>query len=261
MPRAVFLLAMITITLTVGRAAEPERRLFEIRTVIPHPGKSKALLERFKNHVVPMFERNGAETVGYLVPVDPKVEKVVYILAFKNHDSRTETMQKVDKDSVWTKAFTDSEKNGPLAKEVYTTLLTATDYSPAIKPLREINKKTFELRTYTASKDNILPLNDRFRNHTVKLFEKHGMTNVGYWIVANLPQPNNSNLHQESTLIYLLAHDSPEAAQKSFTAFRADPVWVKAKAESEKQAGGPLTVEKNGVVSEFFKLADFNPKK
>lgn len=242
-------------------AAEPDNRMFEIRTVTPHKGKWKALTDRFKTHVVPMFERNGASTIGYFVPIDPKVEKVVYILAFKDHEARNQTMVKVDQDPVWAKAFTESEKNGPLAKEVYGTLLTATDYSPKIKPIRDVSRTTFELRTYTASKGNILPLHDRFRQHTLKLFEKHGMTNFGYWFVANVDQPVNSKLSKEDTLIYMLAHDSPDAAAKSFAAFRADPVWVKVKADSEKKAGGSLTASKDGVVSEFFKPAEWSPRK
>jgi hypothetical protein len=255
------------VTLVVGfvswslSAAEPEHRLFELRTATAAPGKWPALQARFKSHVVGLFERHGAETVGYFLPADAKTQKVVYLLAFKDLESRDATMAKIDKDAAWAKAFADSEANGPLAKDVTSTFLTATDYSPKIKTAVASAKKTFELRTYTSTKGNLDALNDRFRGHTVKLFEKHGMTNFGYWLVANVPQPKTNPLPRESTLIYLLAHDSEAAAKKSFDAFRADPVWVKAKAESEKKAGGSLTEAKNGVLSEFLKPAEWTPKK
>jgi hypothetical protein len=87
------------------------------------------------------------------------------------------------------------------------------------------------------------------------------MTNYGYWFVANVDQPVNSKLSKEDTLIYMLAHDSPDAAVKSFAAFRSDPAWIKAKADSEKKVGGSLTASKNGVVSEFFKPAEWSPRK
>ena len=113
----------------------------------------------------------------------------------------------------------------------------------------------FELRTYTATEGNLGHLNDRFKNHTIKLFEKHGMTNVAYWNVLK-GQKGDAN-----TLVYLLAHKSPEDAAKSFAAFRQDPDWVAAKKASEEKAGGSLTVDKTGVVSEFLKPTDYSPLK
>ncbi len=75
----------------------------------------------------------------------------------------------------------------------------------------------YELRTYYANEGKIDALHDRFRNHTMTLFEKHGMKNIAYWSPAD--QPN--------TLIYLLAHKSADAAKASWTAFVQDPDWVK----------------------------------
>ena len=68
----------------------------------------------------------------------------------------------------------------------------------------------FELRTYTATKGNLGNLNDRFKDHTMKLFEKHGMTNVVYWNVLK------GQKDDDKMLVYLLAHKSQDAAKKSF---------------------------------------------
>jgi hypothetical protein len=65
----------------------------------------------------------------------------------------------------------------------------------------------------------------------------------------------------DNTLVYLLAHKSPEAAKASFGAFRDDPEWKAWLGESEKKAGGPLTEAKGGVVSEFLKPTDYSPLK
>ena len=62
--------------------------------------------------------------------------------------------------------------------------LVPTDYSPAVKPTARKDDRVFELRTYTASPGNLAALNARFRDHTMKLFEKHGMTNLWYWTPA-----------------------------------------------------------------------------
>lgn len=106
--------------------------------------------------------------------------------------------------------------------------------------------RIFELRTYTSLEGKLDDLLARFRNHTVKLFEKHGMQNIGYWVPKDTP----------NTLIYILAHKSQDAAKASWDAFRSDPVWVKARTESE--AKGKI-VDK--VTSVFMTPADFSKLK
>lgn len=104
----------------------------------------------------------------------------------------------------------------------------------------------YELRTYTTLEGRLDALNARFRDHTVKLFEKHGMKNVVY--LTPIDKPN--------TLVYLLAHKSKEAADKSFAAFRADPAWTLAREASEKDG---KIVEK--VESVFLNPTDYSPMK
>jgi hypothetical protein len=109
--------------------------------------------------------------------------------------------------------------------------------------------RVFELRTYTAPNGKLDALKARFRDHTVKLFAKHGMTNVGYWVPQDAPASGN-------TLIYVLAHESRDAAKKSWDAFRADPEWVKARTASE--VNGRLTTK---VESVFMDPVDFSAMK
>ena len=90
------------------------------------------------------------------------------------------------------------------------------------------NARVFELRTYTTHDGKLDALHGRFRTHTMKFFEKHGMKNIGYWVPQD---PERS----QNTLIYLLSHDSRDAAKASWAAFNKDPEWQKAKTESEAQ--------------------------
>ena len=83
--------------------------------------------------------------------------------------------------------------------------------------------RVYELRTYHCYEGKLDALLARFRNHTTSIFEKHGMTNVGYWVPEE----------QKDTLIYLLSFPSRDAAKKSWDAFRSDPEWKKVQAESE----------------------------
>ena len=110
-------------------------------------------------------------------------------------------------------------------------------------------RKVFELRTYTSPEGKLNDLVARFRNDTLRIFEKHGMENVGYWLPTDAPASSN-------TLIYILAHDSRDAATKSWAAFRDDPEW---KAVAERtQANGPIVSK---VESVFLETTDFSPLK
>lgn len=85
----------------------------------------------------------------------------------------------------------------------------------------------FELRTYTTFEGKLPALHKRFTNHTLKLFEKHGMRNVGYWVPQDAERSTN-------TLIYIVSHKSREAAALSWRAFSSDPEWQKVNSESIK---------------------------
>ena len=109
--------------------------------------------------------------------------------------------------------------------------------------------RVFELRIYTAAPGKLDALNARFRDHTLQLFEKHGMKNVVYLVPTEDPKSQN-------TLVYLISHASRAAADKSWDAFRKDPEWQKVKDESERD--GKL-VEK--VESTYLSPTDYSPLK
>ncbi len=87
--------------------------------------------------------------------------------------------------------------------------------------------RVFELRTYTAPEGKLDALQTRFRDHTMRIFEKHGMTNIGYWL------PQDTTL-RENTLVYLLAHPSRAAADQAWRDFGADPEWQRVSEESQR---------------------------
>lgn len=104
----------------------------------------------------------------------------------------------------------------------------------------------YELRVYHTYEGKLGDLLKRFREHTTKLFERHGITNVAYWVPTDEPQKSN-------TLIYILEHPSRDAATKNWQAFRDDPEWQRVRDKSEEN--GKL-VEK--VDSTFMALTDFS---
>jgi hypothetical protein len=115
---------------------------------------------------------------------------------------------------------------------------------------KKVENRVFELRTYTAAPGKMDALNARFRNHTNRLFEKHGMTIIGFWMPVKQKEG-------EEKLIYILAYPSKEAADKSWKAFRDDPEWKKVREESEKD--GMLLAKP--PESLYMKPTDYSPLK
>jgi L-rhamnose mutarotase len=228
---------------------------YELRAYYAAPGKLADLENRFRKHTVKLFEKHGISNVIYLTPLDNKENKLVYFVKFPNKEARGTAFKAFGEDPEWKAVVKSSEANGKLVTRITSQFFHATDFSPAITlPAAADAKRVFEMRVYTTSGDNLAALHDRFRNHTIGLFTKHGMQHYGYWEL----QPGEKG--SESNLTYLLHHESKEACAASFAAFRADPAWIEVKTASEKKAGGSLTVP-DGVTSELYKLADFSPTK
>jgi hypothetical protein len=106
----------------------------------------------------------------------------------------------------------------------------------------------YELRIYHVAEGKLDDLLRRFRDHTIKLFERHGIKNVAYWTATDDPLKGR-------TLVYMLAHPSREAADTNWKAFREDPEWISVRDKSEEN--GKL-VEK--IESTFLEMTDFSPR-
>jgi len=106
----------------------------------------------------------------------------------------------------------------------------------------------FELREYTTYPGKLEDLLNRFRDHTMGLFERHGMKNMAYWTPTDEPLKGK-------TLIYILKHPSRDAATANWKAFQADPEWQQVKAKTEEKG---QIVEK--VVVTFMELTAFSAR-
>ncbi len=232
-----------------GVAAEKETRFFEMRTYYAAPGKLDDLLARFRNHTTKIFEQHGMSNIGYWVPLTNTENKLIYLLAYPSHAARDQAWKEFSADPQWQQVVRESERNGKLISRVDSVFLAATDFSPLVKPEAAAAPRVFELRTYHAAPGKLDNLLTRFRDHTTKLFAKHGMEQCGYWL------PTEKKDGAGETLVYLLAHKSREAGEASFKAFRADPQWIQVKAESEQN--GSLTV-RDGVQSLLMAPTDFS---
>jgi len=128
-------------------------------------------------------------------------------------------------------------------------LLGKVTFAAAQPTSESANSSTvYELRIYHTYEGKLDDLLTRFREHTMKLFEKHGMKNIAYWLPTDDPLKGK-------TLVYVISHASRDAATANWKAFGEDPEWQSVREKSE--ANGKI-VEK--VDSTFLTLADFSPK-
>ncbi len=114
---------------------------------------------------------------------------------------------------------------------------------------KKVDTRVFEMRTYYAEPGKMKALHARFRDHTNKLFVKHGMTIIGFWVPIDPTQA-------EEKMVYILAYPSKEAAEKSWKAFGNDPEWKTAKDASEKD--GKLVKKVDSI---FLNPTDYSPIK
>jgi hypothetical protein len=125
-------------------------------------------------------------------------------------------------------------------------VLGGMDFVPEAEASLQARDRVFELRTYTAPEGKLDALQTRFRDHTMRIFERHGMTNIGYWL------PQDTTLRQ-NTLVYLLAHPTRAAADQAWRDFAADPEWVRVAEESQRD--GRIV---SGVVRMYLDPTDFS---
>jgi len=123
--------------------------------------------------------------------------------------------------------------------------LAAALQRPAVSDEKS-DAMVYELRTYTTHEDRLPALHKRFRDHTMRIFESHGMKNVIYWTPAE----------KKDTLVYVIAHKSMKAANASWNAFRNDPKW---KAAYQASIADGKIVKK--VEKQYLTATDYSPMK
>ena len=230
--------------------AQTEKPVYELRTYHPAPGKLDVLVKRFGALNVPKFEQHQIKLLGAWVPADKNDPdpRLVYLVSFPNRDAAKDAWKAFLDDPTVKDCFAkEKEKHGTVVAKGESVFLKPTDYSPDAD--LSGTGRIYELRTYTASPGKMADLHKRFREHTIGLFEIHGLHSIGY------SEPLDADKGAGSKLVYMLAFPNHEAADKAWQAFKDDPEWQKAKKESEAD-GIPLAAK---VESVFLKPTDFSP--
>ena len=248
----IFFATIFCISFLAPVFAEEELTCFELRTYYTNEGQLDALHARFRDHTVTLFEKHGITNFIYWEPVENEEQILVYLLGYPDMAARDASWKAFRNDPVWKKAYADSTEGGKLVRKVDSVFLELTDYSPVVTFPETSAAPTYELRRYTTNEGKLDDLDARFRDHTIGLFKKHGITNLPYFHLADGQEGS------ENTLLYFISAPSIESRNASFKAFGGDPAWEAARDASEKD--GKLLVKK-GVHSQFLKTTDYSPVK
>ncbi|MFK8112438.1 MAG: NIPSNAP family protein [Rubripirellula sp.] len=203
-----------------------DAEVFELRTYTTKEGKLDALNARFRDHTVRLFQKHGIESVGYWVPTDKEKSKntLIYVIKHKSRDAAKASWKAFLADPEWKKAAKESGVGG-LATAPESVYMELTDYSPEWNVDSENAKAdeddVFELRVYQAAEGKLGKLDARFRDHTIRLFDRHGIKSVAYWHATDEPDASN-------TLIYVVKHESRDAAKSAWKSFGGDSDWKQA---------------------------------
>ncbi|MBI5915312.1 MAG: NIPSNAP family protein [Bacteroidetes bacterium] len=246
------LIAFFWANLLFGQTSQPATQkdtlCYELRIYTASKGKLNDLLKRFRNHTTQLFENHGMTNMGYWTPLDNPEEKLYYVLSYPDRAAREASWAAFMADTTWQRVWKESEVDGSLVTKVESIFLKTTDFSPNNFTANP-GSGVWELRIYHCTPNNLVNLLARFRDFTVRRFERYGMTSKIYWT------PTDADQGADNMLYYFLTHPSETAAKAAFDQFRSDPEWVSVRKASEVKGGGSLTTS---VESIFMYPTDFS---
>lgn len=219
-------------------------RCYELRTYTAADGKLDDLNRRFRKYSRIVFSRYRMARLGFWIPLDNPENHFTYILSYADCEDRDPAWEQFQADSLWQRVTKITTHEGDLVTNVDNRMMKATGFSPPIGPSAREHGRVFELRTYTTTPGKRDELLARFRDHTMEIFERHGMHDVAYW----LPQDN------ENQLVYLLAFPSRFARNEAWREFDMDPEWQRVYEASRED--GPLV---QNVESILLRPTDYSP--
>ncbi|MCP4847818.1 MAG: hypothetical protein GY899_07730 [Verrucomicrobiaceae bacterium] len=230
-----------------------EGPVYELRIYAANEHRFAHLIKRFREHTDRIFKKHALEPVGYWIPTEgppKKRRRFIYILKHASRYDAFRNWNKFSNDKEWQAILDLPEFKGLLTEKPTSIFMTPNDYQVINMDKAPSQGSSYELRTYTTNPGKLTALNSRFSNHTTRLFEKHGIRNIGYWTPLEKPD-------SENTLIYLIHHTSRKQADANWKAFRTDPEWQEIARES--LAKGQILATRPDHI--YLKPMEFSPLK
>jgi hypothetical protein len=243
--------ALLTVLLVgglVSSAFAADSRYFEWRVYEVTPKKLEAVLDRFRDHVDRIRFRHGIETLGSWITTNKAGADVfVYLLSAPNEEKFRESEKAFNADKEFQRAYAAStEAHGKTVEKITSYPIQTTEWSPAIRSAMMSPPRAFELRIYDVLPEKMTDYLSNYRDARLRLFEKHGFSNLGFWTTTGTNQSNK--------FIMLLSHQTGQLIDDSKTAYHSDPEWKSQVDEWNKRVGKTTT----NVLSFILKPTDFS---
>lgn len=202
-----------------SRAGTPDTRHFELRIYEVTAHKLDAVQARFRDHIGPIRVKYGIETLGYWTTTNQSGGDVfVYLIAGPTEAEFRESEKAFGADPAFKAAYAASQKaNGQTVDRIVSYPLVATDWSPRFELRQSDPSRAFELRVYDVVPEKMAAYLANYRDARLKVFERHGFANVGFWTTVGTNHPNK--------FVLLLAHRDADTINRSKSAYHADPEW------------------------------------
>lgn len=193
-----------------------------------------------------LLRKHGLSVQGCWVPdgANPR-GRLVCLLAAPSRFAYDAAWRALGLDGEWARHISP-------ALDAPSVLMALTSYSPHLQQQALAGGRVFEFRTYEAAPGRLSELNARFRDHTLRLFERHALHNLGYWNL--LPGQEGS----DTTLFYMLWHRDRATGEAGLQRFMADPEW-KVALEASQVNGKLVAPPPRGVRSEFHLATAYSP--
>ena len=225
--------------------------LYELRIYHANEGRFQHLIKRFRENTDRIFKKHGLKSLGYWIPTEGSAKnkrRFIYLLEHPSRYAAYRNWTNFLNDKEWEKVMDKPEFQGLLSEKPTNFFLTPNNYSARARNNIAKAGGIFELRTYVANPGKLTSLNIRFSKHTTRLFNKHGIKNLGYWTPFDQPD-------REDTLMYLIHHADRKQADLNWQAFAQDKEWTRVARES--QSNGKLLAKPPERL--YLKALDFSP--
>ncbi len=230
----------------------PDRpRYAELRIYHALPGKAEGILERFREPMTALKRRHGLNPLGCWVSLDQNASNavVVELLAPPSEAAATAAWKAFAADPEFGPAYAASEaKHGKTYSKIETLKLTAPADAWKLGNNGQRPSRTFDLRLYARVPGKETAFRDRWRDHAIRIYERHSMDNLGWW--------EATDAGHAGVMVTLFAHNNLAGITATITKFHQDEEWIRI--EKETEAGGKL---RSGVTAYKLVPADFSPIK
>ena len=219
--------ALLLSTLTVFAAPAPPG-YFELRIYDVTTNKLDGVLERFRDTVNPVRRKHGVETIGYWTASTTNGDKFIYLMTALSKGELQKQEKEFGADPDFKAGYAASnQKHGKTLDKIAAFPLTADERARFDFAAGKL-ARVFDLRLYSVLPGKLDAFRNRWRDHAVPIYERHGLHSIGWW-VAEKKDPDGKDV-----FVCLLAGESATAIQRSISEFHKDTEWQRVEKETEK---------------------------